>query len=61
MATKVAVEKTKAQNVSLDGPLLDALNAEVKKMNGNFLINFGPKANGSLDENELRSYKSFKK
>ena len=32
MATKVAVEKTKAQNVSLDGPLLDALNAEVKKM-----------------------------
>ena len=32
MATKVAVEKTEAQNVSLDGPLLDALNAEVKKM-----------------------------
>ena len=32
MATKVAVEKTKTQNVSLDGPLLDALNAEVKKM-----------------------------
>ena len=31
MATKVAVEKTKTQNVSLDGPLLDALNAEVKK------------------------------
>ena len=32
MATKVAVEKTKEQNVSLDGALLDALNAEVKKM-----------------------------
>ena len=32
MATKVAVEKTETQNASVDGPLLDALNAEVKKM-----------------------------
>ena len=31
----------------------------VKKMNGNFLINFGPKIDGALDENELRSYNEF--
>ena len=31
----------------------------VKKMNGNFLINFGPKIDGTLDENELRSYNEF--
>ena len=32
MATKAAVEKSNSQNVSGDSPLLDSLNAEVKKM-----------------------------
>ena len=32
MATKAAVEKSNTPNVSGDSPLLDALNADVKKM-----------------------------
>ena len=31
----------------------------VNRMDGNFLINFGPKMNGKLDKNELRSYNEF--
>ena len=33
----------------------------VNNMNGNFLINFGPKMDGTLDENELKSYNKFMK
>ena len=38
---------------------IQKLYKEVASRNGNFLINFGPKLDGSLDENELTVYNDF--
>jgi alpha-L-fucosidase len=42
-----------------DGTEIKKLYDIVIEKNGDFLINFGPKINGILDENELNSYKEF--
>jgi alpha-L-fucosidase len=42
-----------------DGREIKRLYDIVREKNGDFLINFGPKMNGELDENELKSYNDF--
>lgn len=42
-----------------DGKELKRLYDIVMEKKGNFLINFGPKMNGELDDNELSSYHEF--
>jgi alpha-L-fucosidase len=42
-----------------DGKEIKRLYDIVMEKKGDFLINFGPKMNGELDENELKSYNDF--
>jgi alpha-L-fucosidase len=43
----------------INGKEMYELYKKAQNMNGNFLINFGPKMDGTLDNRELKSYKDF--